>query len=132
MSNLKTTSCFSFLSLVVTLACRLQLLVRATYQGVRTQQAQAYVNVTVKRNENQPQFTQGEYRREILENFPLGESILQVSATDKDQGVSRARTHAHTHVRSRTHTCITQTQNRTRTRWIVPGVFSRCYCDNQP
>ena len=65
-----------------------QLLVRATYEGVRTQTAEAYVNITVQRNENQPQFTSGEYRKEIMENFPLGESILQVSATDKDVGVS--------------------------------------------
>ena len=61
---------------------------RATYEGVRTQTAEAYVNITVQRNENQPQFTSGEYRKEIMENFPLGESILQVSATDKDVGVS--------------------------------------------
>ena len=46
------------------------------------------MNITVVRNENQPQFTSGEYRKEIMENFPLGESILQVSATDKDVGVS--------------------------------------------
>ena len=61
---------------------------RATYNGVRTQVAEAYVNVTVERNQFQPQFTSGEYRKEILENFPLGESILQVSANDRDVGVS--------------------------------------------
>ena len=50
------------------------------------------MNVTVVRNENQPQFTSGEYRKEIMENFRLGESILQVSATDKDVGVSTRTT----------------------------------------
>ncbi len=64
-----------------------QLMVRATYQGVRFHEAFAYVNITVKRNERSPRFTNGEYRKEILEYFPLGESILQIRATDQDRDV---------------------------------------------
>jgi protocadherin Fat 4 len=62
-----------------------RLMIRATYQGVRFHEAFAYANITVKRNENQPRFTNGEYRKEILEYFPLGDSITQVTATDKDR-----------------------------------------------
>ena len=51
---------------------------RATYEGVQTQTVTAYLNITVRRNENRPQFNASEYRREIMENFPLGESVLQV------------------------------------------------------
>ena len=63
-------------------------MVKATYQGVRYHEAFAYVNITVKRNEREPQFSKGFYRQQILEYFPLGESILQVTATDTDKNVS--------------------------------------------
>lgn len=62
----------------------LQLMVRAYYQGVSFHEAYTTVNITVKRNEHKPQFTNGEYRKEILEYFQLGDSILQVSASDQD------------------------------------------------
>ena len=46
------------------------------------------MNVTVTRNEFEPRFERGEYRTEQLsEKTPVGQSILTVSATDKD-GVS--------------------------------------------
>lgn len=67
----------------------MQLLVQATYTGVRTQVATAYVNVTVTRNENTPQFSRGEYREDVLEYYPLGESILRITATDKDENVTK-------------------------------------------
>ena len=60
----------------------------ASYQGVQLQTAVAYLDVRVRRNEHSPQFTSGEYRAELLENFPLGLSILQVQATDEDEHVS--------------------------------------------
>ncbi len=62
-------------------------MIKATYTGVSAHEAVCYVDITVTRNERSPQFTQGEYRKEILEYFPLGESILQVSANDQDEGV---------------------------------------------
>ena len=65
-------------------------MVQATYDGVRTQVATAYVNVSVTRNENSPRFEEGQYKKDILEYFPLGESILQIRATDRDQNVSPA------------------------------------------
>ena len=60
----------------------------ARYQGVQLQLAVAYVDMQVRRNEHTPQFTQGEFRKELLENFPLGAPILTVQATDQDAHVS--------------------------------------------
>jgi len=54
---------------------------------VRTQHDVAFLDVSVTRNENAPQFVQGEYRQELLEYFPLGKSILKVSASDQDKHV---------------------------------------------
>ena len=54
---------------------------------MKTQHAVAFLELTVTRNENAPEFVQGEYRRDLLEYFPLGESILRVSATDQDKHV---------------------------------------------
>ena len=65
-----------------------QLKVKATYEGVSTHVVYALVNVTVKRNEFTPQFSQGNYRATLLEYFSLGNSVLQVNATDKDAHVS--------------------------------------------
>ena len=65
-----------------------QLKVEATFKGVRVQTAIAFVNITVQRNENAPRFTKGDFRASIMENHPLGEEVLQVSATDKDAHVS--------------------------------------------
>ena len=63
--------------------------VKATYKGVSTHIVYALVNVTVKHNEHTPQFTHnGDYRDTLLEYFPLGQSILQVTATDEDKHVS--------------------------------------------
>ena len=67
---------------------RLQLAFEARYQGVQLQTARATLEVRVRRNENTPQFSEGEYRAELLENYPLGQAILQVQATDKDSHVS--------------------------------------------
>ena len=63
-------------------------MIKATYQGVSYHEAFTNVNITVKRNEREPQFKSGNYRREILEYFPLGDSIVQVVATDSDKNVS--------------------------------------------
>ena len=65
-----------------------QLKVKATYEGVSTHVVYALVNITVKRNEFTPQFSQGDYKATLLEYFSLGNSVLQVNATDKDAHVS--------------------------------------------
>jgi len=57
---------------------------------VNEQIAETTVNVTVRRNEFEPRFTQSEYRKSPLaEKTPVGTSIVQVTATDRD-GVSVA------------------------------------------
>lgn len=60
---------------------------QATFKGVSTQVATAYLDVTVRRNENTPRFTLSEYRAELLEYFPLGEIVTTVEATDADANV---------------------------------------------
>ena len=65
----------------------LQLEIKATYLGVQTQTAYAFVNITVERNEYSPKFSRGDYRISILENYPLGKEILQIVAEDKDEHV---------------------------------------------
>ena len=53
---------------------------------VTTQYANTVVNVTVRRNEYQPRFTQSEYRVDNLpEMSAVGTSLLTVTATDQDQ-----------------------------------------------
>ena len=48
----------------------------------------ATVTVRVTRNEHEPRFGEGEYRREAFsEKTPVGTSVLQVEASDQD-GVS--------------------------------------------
>lgn len=66
-----------------------QLKVKATYKGVSTHVVYTLVNVTVQRNEFTPQFNRGDYTASLLEYFPLGNSILQVTATDRDDHVSK-------------------------------------------
>ncbi len=39
----------------------------------------------VRRNENAPQFASQVFNADISENFPLGVSIIQVTATDNDE-----------------------------------------------
>jgi len=46
-------------------------------------------SITVNRNLQAPQFLQSEYAAEILETFPLTQSILSVSARDGDDRVGR-------------------------------------------
>ena len=67
----------------------LQIHIEANRQfEVTIQRATTVVNVTVTRNEFEPRFTQGEYRREAMnEKTAVGTKILTVSASDKD-GVS--------------------------------------------
>lgn len=63
---------------------------RAHFYGLREQLADCIVNITISRNEFAPQFDSPTYQASIMENFPLGDSILQVHATDQDRYVSIA------------------------------------------
>lgn len=46
----------------------------------------AQIKVIVNRNENAPVFTQSQYRRNINEDFPIGERVIEIKATDEDEG----------------------------------------------
>ncbi|KAK3089813.1 hypothetical protein FSP39_006721 [Pinctada imbricata] len=62
-----------------------QLLVEAqASDGVSTQTAQAFVNITVTRNENGPIFTQDLYSTTIVDTTPIGNSLLTILAPDAD------------------------------------------------
>lgn len=42
--------------------------------------------MNVNRNENAPIFSESPYRRSINEDFPIGERVIEVKATDTDEG----------------------------------------------
>lgn len=65
-----------------------QLLVEASSSGLRTQTIQAYLNITVTRNENAPIYLELPYNDRIEDTIPLSESVFKVTATDAD-GVSQ-------------------------------------------
>lgn len=65
--------------------CFLDQLVFVAYDTSNpTQKARAEVTVSVTRNEHAPVFSKAIYEEEISENFPLGDVIVQVAATDID------------------------------------------------
>ena len=67
----------------------LQFLVQATRQSAVTRQtATASVVINVLRNEYGPIFSQSNYFRIVDEKTPLGASIVQLTATDNNTGVS--------------------------------------------
>ena len=67
-------------------------LVVIVYDSANPQQkARAQLVLAVRRNENTPVFTQSLYEKEISENFPLGEEIVKVAATDGDVVCSHRR-----------------------------------------
>ena len=47
--------------------------------------AETNVSISVTRNANRPRFEPYDYRRTVLEIVPIGTSITQVIATDKDK-----------------------------------------------
>ena len=47
--------------------------------------------VTVLRNVNAPEFTSNNYAARLAENYPLGETVLTVTATDRDDDEVRYR-----------------------------------------
>lgn len=60
---------------------------KATSSGLRTQTVEAYLNITVTRNENGPIFQLLPYEDRIEDTVTLSESVFKVTATDAD-GVS--------------------------------------------
>ena len=68
-----------------------QILIEASRQfPVTVQTVQAWLNVTVTRNDNGPEFRDKEYKANITDDLPLGDRVLKVQATDKDN-VSQAK-----------------------------------------
>ncbi|KAL5018741.1 hypothetical protein ScPMuIL_004463 [Solemya velum] len=61
-----------------------QVLVKATSSGLRTQTVEAYLNITVTRNENGPIFQLLPYEDLIEDTVTLSESVFKVTATDAD------------------------------------------------
>ncbi len=49
-----------------------------------SQRAEVKVMVTVQRNVNGPVFSDGNYDARISENYPIGERVVTVSASDSD------------------------------------------------
>ena len=48
------------------------------------QKAETQVKIIVQRNVNGPQFTQETYRANVVENYPIGASVVTVQARDND------------------------------------------------
>ena len=61
--------------------------VRATDKNYRNMFASAKVEVVIQdTNNNQPEFSQKSYWASVSSNFPVENSIIKISATDKDSG----------------------------------------------
>ena len=61
--------------------------VRATDKNYRNMYASAQVEVQIQdKNDHAPEFSQASYWASVSSNFPVGDSILKVIATDKDSG----------------------------------------------
>ena len=79
----KTTCSWTFAFL------RCQLRVAAFDSAFPQMKALEDVLISVTRNPNSPRFGRNTYSTRITENFPVGDQVLQLTATDKD-GVSNA------------------------------------------
>uniref|UniRef100_A0A5F8G8U7 Cadherin domain-containing protein n=1 Tax=Monodelphis domestica TaxID=13616 RepID=A0A5F8G8U7_MONDO len=64
---------------------------------IRSGTAQIRIRVT-DANDNPPVFSQDVYRASVSENLPPGSSVLQVTATDKDEGVNAKITFSFTSI----------------------------------
>ncbi|XP_069781342.1 protocadherin Fat 4 isoform X2 [Narcine bancroftii] len=66
-----------------------QLLVEVEDRGQPRRFGYLQVNVTVQdANDNSPSFSQAHYQASVPESVPVGSSVLQVTATDLDQGAN--------------------------------------------
>ncbi|KFO19364.1 Protocadherin gamma-A10 [Fukomys damarensis] len=66
-----------------------RLILTALDGGDPPQSATAQIEIAVKdTNDNPPKFTKDEYRISLSENLPPGSSVLQVTATDADEGIN--------------------------------------------
>ena len=67
----------------------LQVVFRAYDSSYPNKFVESVLTVYVRRNLNGPGFVDiGNYQRTIWEDFPAGELLIDVSATDDDKGVS--------------------------------------------
>ena len=62
----------------------LQLRVQIYDSSNPEQRAETMVLITVNRNVNGPQFSQANYRANVVENYPIGASVVTIQATDSD------------------------------------------------
>ncbi|XP_062902616.1 protocadherin Fat 4 isoform X2 [Mobula hypostoma] len=66
-----------------------QLLVEVEDRGQPKRFGYLQVNVTVQdTNDNSPRFSQAHYQASVYESVPIGSSVLQVTASDLDQGAN--------------------------------------------
>ncbi|XP_041516130.1 protocadherin gamma-B6 isoform X15 [Microtus oregoni] len=66
-----------------------RLILTALDGGDPPRSATTQIEISVKdNNDNPPAFSKEEYRTSVSENLPPGSSVLQVTATDKDEGVN--------------------------------------------
>ncbi|KAG9490972.1 hypothetical protein GDO78_006354 [Eleutherodactylus coqui] len=72
-----------------------ELILTASDGGNPVQTGTALINVIINDiNDNPPVFTQDVYKVSIRENIPLNSTILQVSASDEDEGVNAKITYS--------------------------------------
>ena len=69
----------------------LQLRVRVYDSFNPNQWAEVLVIIEVRRNVNSPQFSQRTYEARVAENYPIGQKVTTVSATDRDGDEVRYR-----------------------------------------
>ncbi|XP_036060639.1 protocadherin gamma-B6 isoform X9 [Onychomys torridus] len=68
-----------------------RLILTALDGGDPPRSATTQIEISVKdNNDNPPVFSKEEYRLSVSENLPPGSSVLQVTATDEDQGINAA------------------------------------------
>ncbi len=49
------------------------------------QKAQTVINIQVRRNINSPVFSKSNYEAAVVETYPIGASVVSVSASDADE-----------------------------------------------
>ncbi len=64
--------------------CVFQLRVEIYDDANPSQRVETSVKITVQRNVNAPQFSQENYRANVVENYPIGASVVTVQARDND------------------------------------------------
>ncbi|XP_072006237.1 protocadherin gamma-B1-like [Engystomops pustulosus] len=107
-----------------------ELILTASDGGNPVQTGTALINIIVTDfNDNSPVFTQDVYKVSVRENIPVNTTILQVSASDEDEGVNGEITYAFsTTARNILHTFfIDSKKGEIRTRGILDYEMTRNY-----